>query len=89
MGYEYRVERPKIFREENQKMFLAVRDNAHRLCKLAGVATMEKIISGQAGDSWEMLACVDRLVELGELVEIPNSVCTAGQYRIFASNQEN
>jgi hypothetical protein len=30
-----------------------------------------------------MLACIDRLVELKELIEVPNPVSRAGQDRVF------
>lgn len=35
------------------------------------------------GDTWQKMACVDRMVELGELKEIPNSTSSVGQHRIF------
>ncbi len=82
-GYEYAAERAAIFTEDGQAMFLKIRDNADRLILNAGAARMLEIMKGVTGDSWGMLACVDRLVELGELREVtsPNSV--AGQHRIF------
>ena len=81
--YEYLKERDKIFTESGQRMFLSIRDNAYKLCRLAGCATMEKLTSGQTGDSWQMLACVDRLVELGELYEVKQTSHVPGQYRVF------
>ena len=84
MAYNYQTERPKLFSEENQALFLKIRDNAERLCKEAGCAMEGKIISGNSGDSWTMMACVDRLVELGELQEVHYGPC-AGQHRIFFS----
>jgi hypothetical protein len=41
---------------------------------------MEKVLTG--GDSWELMACVDRLIELGEISEIERGDCP-GQYRVF------
>jgi len=70
-------------------MFLAIRDKTHRLLKLAGAVRMEEAISGcgQSGScSWDMLACVDRLVELGEIWEITNGD-VAGQDRVFVSTK--
>jgi hypothetical protein len=81
--YNYLNEKGKIFTEDGQVLFLAIRDNAQRLCQVAGCATMEKIIAGNCGDSWVMLACVDRLKELGELVEIYQLNGSPGQYRLF------
>lgn len=83
MSYSYSTERPKLFTEEGQVMFLKIRDNADRLIDLAGAATFDKITARAYGDSWTMLACLDRLVELGELVEVPNPVSGWAQHRLF------
>ena len=45
---------------------------------------MSKAINCVGSDSWMMLACVDRLVELKEIREVTgNNV--AGQHRVFMS----
>ena len=62
-------------------MFLSIRDRVNSLLKQAGAVRMQEAISGETGSSWQMLACVDRLVELGEIREITGDV--AGQYRVF------
>lgn len=72
MGYDYKSERPYVFTEKGQVLFLAIRDKVRDLTGLAGSCTIEKAISGQSGDSWQMLACVDRLAELGEINIIKN-----------------
>lgn len=82
--YNYQTEKQVIFTEEGQKMFLAIRDKVSSLLKQAGAVRMQEAISGQSGLSWEMFACVDRLVELGELREITGDV--PGQYRVFVKN---
>lgn len=83
--YSYAEVKPRIFTEDNQKMFLAIRDKTHRLLTLAGAVTMQEAIKGcGSGSSWDMLACVDRLVELGEIREITNGN-VAGQDRVFVS----
>lgn len=83
MPYNYEEMKPHIFTEDNQKMFLSIRDRSKRLIDLAGVVTMGKLIAGESGDSWHMMACVDRLVELDELYEIRREGYVAGQDRIF------
>jgi hypothetical protein len=83
MSYSYEAEKPKLFTEEGQRTFLAIRDNAMRLMKISGAAMMEKLMIG-TGDSWFLLACVDRLVEIDELREIKEDGRVAGQHRIFA-----
>lgn len=82
MSYSYSEERKWVFTEEGQVQFLSIRDRANYLIKEAGAATMEKMIAGESGSGWEMMACVDRLVELGELVEVTDER-VPGQYRIF------
>lgn len=71
MSYSYATERAKLFTESGQVMFLAVRDRTKVLLDYAGAARLDKMLDTcGGGDSWTMLACVDRLVELGEIVEV-------------------
>jgi hypothetical protein len=83
MSYHYATEKPKIFTEDGQILFLKIRDNAKRLLAQAGAVRCGELISCATGDSWTMLACVDRMVELGELREITKDQCVAGQHRVF------
>lgn len=63
--YNYETERPYVFTDEGQRRFLKVRDEANRLYDLAGAVRVDKLLLG-GGDSWKMLALIDRLVELEE-----------------------
>ena len=82
--YFYMNERPEIFTEDGQVMFLKIRDNVKNLIKLAGAVSMGNAIQGAScGSSWTMMACVDRLVELKEIREITKSGSVIGQDRIF------
>lgn len=85
MSYSYAAERAEIFTESGQETFLKIRDNAHKLIKLAGSATMGKLMSapGVYGSSWTAMACVHRLVELGELRSVWNE--GAGQDEVFVA----
>ena len=80
--YSYETEKKEIFTEDGQVMFLKIRDHVNTLLKQAGAVRMQEAISKTTGSSWTMLACVDRMVELGELREITGSG-VAGQHRIF------
>ncbi len=83
MAYNYQVERTVLFTEQGQITFLRVRDNVHKLLEVAGAVRMQEAYRGVGGgDSWMLLACVDRLVELGEIVEISKPGCV-GQHRVF------
>lgn len=82
--YSYEREKSKLFTDEGQRLFLKMRDAAFELCKEAGCVRMQEMMRTCDGDTWTMLACADRMVELGELVEIvPASERVAGQHRIF------
>lgn len=81
MAYEYQVERPKIFTEEGTQMLLKVRSTVEQLIKKSGCFHADKAWAGVSGDSWTRIACLDYLVELGELSEVKRD--TWGQYRIF------
>ncbi|MFW6272541.1 MAG: hypothetical protein ACOC2U_02025, partial [bacterium] len=66
-----------------QEMFLKIRDNVQFLLKQSGAVMMGNAIHAATGDVWMMMACVDRLVELGEIEEITRKGHVAGQYRVF------
>ena len=70
--YNYQNEKSKIFTEDGQVVFLKIRDKTQQLLKQSGAVMMGNILNGITGDSWLHLACVDRLVELGEIKEITN-----------------
>ena len=80
--YRYEDEKGSLFTENGQVMFLDIRDHIGRLLKEAGAVRMREVISQTAGDSWQRMACVDRMVELGELQEVTGD-WVAGQYRVF------
>lgn len=80
MSYDYAAQKPVLFTDDGQRMFLKMRDKAFELCKLTGVVRMQEMMG--SGDSWDQLACADRMVELGDLIEIPQERC-AGQHRVF------
>ena len=87
MSYLYETEKPELFTEEGQRMFLKIRDHTKALLEAAGAVSLENMIQGAGGgDSWQMLACVDRLVELNEIREIPQGQCAA-QHRIFVARR--
>lgn len=84
MSYNYATQKPNLFTEDGQVMFLKIRDAAKALLETSGAVTSDKLISAAGtGSNWDTLACVDRLVELGELLEVPNPHSSAGQHRIF------
>lgn len=81
--YNYQNERSKLFTDEGQKTFLKIRDRCKRLLHIAGAFRANEATSEVSGDTWLHLACLDRMLELGEIVEMPRD-CWA-QYRVFTS----
>jgi len=64
--YNYEVQKQIVFTDEGQRMLLKVRDNMYKHCRDSGAVGFWQAVDGITGDSWDMLACVDRLIELGE-----------------------
>ena len=83
MPYNYQEQRETVFTDEGQRRFLKVRDSVDKMLKHSGAARSGEIIHEVCGDLWELLACIDRLVELGEIREIPQGRPCASQCRIF------
>lgn len=85
--YKYNEVKGRLFSDEGQRMFLKVRDFVQDALKRTGAVRMQEAIGAAGGgDSWTMLACVDRMVELGELREVTTSN-VAGQHRVFVSTK--
>jgi hypothetical protein len=85
--YNYENEKHEIFTGQGQKMFSQIRDKTNELFRVAGAARLQEMIGSVGfGSSWTMLACVDRLVELKEILEVTASNGVAGQHRVFVKN---
>lgn len=83
--YNYQTERAKLFTEQGQVAFIKARDRVKQLLRESGAFMMDKILSvGRFSDTWQALACVDRMVELGEIRELTDDK-VAGQHRVFIS----
>lgn len=80
--YNYEIEKPKLFTDEGQRKFLQARDKANQMLDISGAFQGIKPCGGMTGDTWFMIACIDRLVELGEIREVTGKG-VAGQHRVF------
>jgi hypothetical protein len=83
MPYSYETEKTKILTMEGQKLLQRIRAKAQTCLETAGCARMQEIIRDNVGDSWLMCACVDFMVEMGELEEIEQRRPVRYQSRIF------
>lgn len=81
--YSYQTQRERLFTDAGQRMFTAVRDNVRRLLKQAGAVRQQEALATVSGDSWDQIACLDRMVELGELRELTFGDNVSSQYRVF------
>ena len=84
--YNYREQKKEIFTEGGVETLIAIRDNVKKLLSQAGAVRMDCATKGATGSSWTIFACVDRLVETGEIIE----VTPEGTYppdRVFVSTK--
>ena len=70
MGYSYEEERTWLFTDEGQRQFLRIRDRVQALLAEAGACSVGAAIRNETGSNWRHLACIDRLVELGEVINV-------------------
>ncbi|HEY3493803.1 MAG TPA: hypothetical protein VGK73_03920 [Polyangiaceae bacterium] len=83
MEYNYEREKAWLTTLDGQKDFLRVRDWVQRALEATGAFTLGKAISAsRACDSFKMIVAVDRLVELGEVEELPGQTCSS-QNRVY------
>lgn len=83
MSYNYQAQKPRLFTDAGQREFLAIRDKAEKCLKLAGAVRSQELMC-VTGNSWDMLACIDRLIELNYLREV-HQINAAGQHRVFVA----
>jgi len=81
MSYLYERDREFLFTEPGQRLFIRFRDKAKALLETSGAFRMQEL----GAMDWEEMACVDRMVELGEIVEFKRECW--GQYRVFTTPQ--
>ena len=84
MIYKYSDFQKYLTTKEAQDKLLKTRDKAFSLIEQAGAVQLVKLIDG---DSHKSLAVIDRLVELGELVEIEQATGVITQDRFFTWNR--
>lgn len=81
--YDYKDEKHTVFTDDGQKLLFEVSGIITESFKKAGVVIMEHILNKANGNStWDVMAAVDRIKELGYITEITKTDI-AGQYRTF------
>ncbi len=80
MGYEYDKEKLVLFTDEGQKIFLKARSKIFKMLDESGAFLLANAM--YTGNPWLYIACIDRMVELGEIVEVTEKGCCS-QDRAF------
>ena len=84
MGYSYEAEKPNVMTDEGQKDVMKLMQIAQDLLKEGRTVRMEELTKGFSGSNWTHMAYVDRLCEMGLLLEISGRDIPA-QHRVFIS----
>lgn len=82
MAYDYHTEKAKLFTRDGRVMFERIREKVEWLIKVSGAARMSEIIEGERGTDNELMACVDRLTQVGVLKEVTDEQ-TLNYHRVF------
>lgn len=83
--YDYQKEKAKLFTDEGSRSFTRNRDTVLEAVGKTGAIRCAEAVQyfiRDGSDSWFKLACLDRMVELGDICEVPRGE-VAGQDRVF------
>jgi hypothetical protein len=90
--YSYATQKGNLFTDHGQRLFVGMRDRVLKIVKQAGaIRAAEAMLLPDgigAADGWDLLAALDRMVELGDLREIPQADRVAGQHRVFVAGRQ-
>ncbi len=86
MNYNYEEMKPWLFSEEGQRKLLKIFKACQYLLKTAGAFRFDSVPM-ETGTSFEQIACIDRLVELGEIEECKRPAWT--QYKVYSTPERH
>lgn len=87
--YDYATEKPKVLTAEGQRDLFAADDAAMEMLEISGAVQAAKLLNVTipgGGDSFYRMALVDRLVEMGRILEVPQKDGRPWQCRVFTAN---
>lgn len=85
--YDYQKHKAFTLTDAGQRKLLKIRDFAFECFRTAGSARADKLMIG-GGDSWDTMALIDRLVEIGDIREVGQESKIAWQCRVFVKGSE-
>jgi hypothetical protein len=86
MSYDYSTEKSYTLTDEGQRRCFEILRTATKALAIAGCVRAQELMGGHSGDSFRIMACIDRLVEAGELREVPTE--GAWQHRVFVAGHD-
>lgn len=87
-SYDYEVLRRDLFTESGSEEFIRARDAMLELLRPTGAGRASLIFKASpAGDTWSMMAHLDRMVELGDVRYVPGTTDRAWQNQIVELNE--
>lgn len=91
MSYSYAKEKPVVFTEEGSRDVLRVLKFAQKMLEQAGAVRAGELMGAakHVSDTWGLMACIDRLVELEELFEVTDPAKVCWQHRVFIKGQRS
>lgn len=88
MSYRYEDEKPWVLTGDGQRQLIALRDWVLSTLRTAGAFQAGKALAVvSTPDTFKAWALIDRLVELGDVFELPHQKCMS-QHRIFGGRSE-
>lgn len=84
--YSYEEQKAWLFTDEGSRAFTRIRDVFLNMAHETGAARAGMIFEaarcGPSGDSWQIMAILDRMVELGDVRYVEDGKRRAWQYRL-------
>jgi len=82
MSYDYETQRPRIFTEDGVEMMMRMREKVRACLRASGAFKASAVMT--TGDSWDMLAVLDYLIEKGEIRRVTTGR-VAAQDEVYVS----
>jgi len=86
MIYNYEEYKPNLLDKKELRRFLEIRDIVKDEIDSVGMMVMGAVMMRALGDTWKTMACVEMLVEIGEIIETTQKSETWAQEREFIRN---
>jgi hypothetical protein len=89
MNYNYNEQKPYVLSDDGSADVIRIKNFIDEAIADYGAVRMQEIMDRckfATCDTWEMMACVDRLVELKQISEVTRNISVAGQHRIFTKD---